>query len=107
MERNAWLLESFTCLLTRMPLKLSSTLFGCRGNGTRIGSVGVVRRHAVHIYSLRRVNQDIYLLTTRGRQPAFRFLCVARRFSWWWKKLKTFDYTYGFGHLSGFSSRTP
>ncbi|KAM7250696.1 hypothetical protein ACFE04_022579 [Oxalis oulophora] len=45
---------------------------GCRGNGTRIGSVGVVRRHAVHIYSLRRVNQDIYLLTTRACQPAFR-----------------------------------
>ncbi|WVZ00056.1 hypothetical protein V8G54_026125 [Vigna mungo] len=38
----------------------------------RIGSAGVVRRQAVDISPLRRVNQAIYLLTTGAREAAFR-----------------------------------
>ncbi|GJS47766.1 40S ribosomal protein S5-like protein [Tanacetum coccineum] len=38
----------------------------------RIGSAGVVRRQAVDISPLRRVNQAIYLLTTGARESAFR-----------------------------------
>jgi small subunit ribosomal protein S5e len=36
---------------------------GCREDSTRIGSGGVVRRQAVDVSPLRRVNQAIYLLT--------------------------------------------
>uniref|UniRef100_A0A251VIX3 Putative ribosomal protein S7 domain protein n=1 Tax=Helianthus annuus TaxID=4232 RepID=A0A251VIX3_HELAN len=38
----------------------------------RIGPAGVVRRQAVDISLLRRVNQAIYLLTTGARESAFR-----------------------------------
>ncbi|KAL2940003.1 40S ribosomal protein S5-2 [Bienertia sinuspersici] len=41
-------------------------------NATRIGSAGVVRRQAVDISPIRRVNQAIYLLTTGARESAFR-----------------------------------
>ncbi|KAL0338045.1 UNVERIFIED_CONTAM: 40S ribosomal protein S5 [Sesamum calycinum] len=41
-------------------------------DATRIGSAGVVRRQAVDISPLRRVNQAIYLLTTGARESAFR-----------------------------------
>lgn len=50
-------------------------LCGCSGpreDATRIGSAGVVRRQAVDISPLRRVNQAIYLLTTGARESAFR-----------------------------------
>nr|GMD24555.1 40S ribosomal protein S5 [Ipomoea batatas] len=50
-------------------------LFKCSGpreDATRIGSAGVVRRQAVDISPLRRVNQAIYLLTSGARQSAFR-----------------------------------
>ncbi|KAF7831190.1 40S ribosomal protein S5 [Senna tora] len=43
-----------------------------REDATRIGSAGVVRRQAVDISPLRRVNQAIYLLTTGAREAAFR-----------------------------------
>ncbi|KAK1564666.1 hypothetical protein Q3G72_008404 [Acer saccharum] len=43
-----------------------------REDATRIGSAGVVRRQAVDISPLRRVNQAIYLLTTGARESAFR-----------------------------------
>ncbi|KAK0593299.1 hypothetical protein LWI29_034514 [Acer saccharum] len=43
-----------------------------REDATRIGSTGVVRRQAVDISPLRRVNQAIYLLTTSARESAFR-----------------------------------
>ena len=39
---------------------------------TRIGSAGVVRRQAVDVSPLRRVNQAIWLLTTGAREAAFR-----------------------------------
>ncbi|KAK8305733.1 hypothetical protein V6Z12_D03G081000 [Gossypium hirsutum] len=45
---------------------------GPREDATRIGSAGVVRRQAVDISPLRRVNQAIYLLTTGNRESAFR-----------------------------------
>ncbi|KNA18202.1 hypothetical protein SOVF_072980 isoform A, partial [Spinacia oleracea] len=45
---------------------------GPREDDTRIGSAGVVRRQAVDISTLRRVNQTIYLLTTGARESAFR-----------------------------------
>jgi hypothetical protein len=45
---------------------------GPREDATRIGSAGVVRRQAVDISPLRRVNQAIYLLTTGAREAAFR-----------------------------------
>jgi small subunit ribosomal protein S5e len=37
---------------------------GPREDSTRIGSAGVVRRQAVDVSPLRRVNQAIYLMTT-------------------------------------------
>ncbi len=49
--------------------------FACSGpreDATRIGSAGVVRRQAVDISPLRRVNQAIWLLTTGAREAAFR-----------------------------------
>ncbi|KAG4136174.1 hypothetical protein ERO13_D08G263500v2 [Gossypium hirsutum] len=45
---------------------------GPREDATRIGSAGVVRRQAVDISPIRRVNQAIYLLTTGNRESAFR-----------------------------------
>jgi small subunit ribosomal protein S5e len=45
---------------------------GPREDATRIGSAGVVRRQAVDMSPLRRVNQAIYLLTTGARESAFR-----------------------------------
>uniref|UniRef100_J3N8C9 Small ribosomal subunit protein uS7c n=1 Tax=Oryza brachyantha TaxID=4533 RepID=J3N8C9_ORYBR len=45
---------------------------GPREDATRIGSAGAVRRQAVDISPLRRVNQAIYLLTTGARESAFR-----------------------------------
>ena len=60
-------------------LFISSWLFcfvawdsGPREDATRIGSAGVVRRQAVDISPLRRVNQAIFLLTTGAREAAFR-----------------------------------
>jgi len=45
---------------------------GPREDSTRIGSAGVVRRQAVDVSPLRRVNQAIYLLTTGARNASFR-----------------------------------
>eukprot|EP00850_Spirogloea_muscicola_P015540 SM000120S25689 [mRNA] locus=s120:141045:142652:+ [translate_table: standard] len=45
---------------------------GPREDATRIGSAGVIRRQAVDISPLRRVNQAIHLLTTGARESAFR-----------------------------------
>merc|ERR1711998_699217 len=41
---------------------------GPREDSTRIGSAGVVRRQAVDISPLRRVNQAIWLITTGARE---------------------------------------
>ncbi|EEQ99700.1 40S ribosomal protein S5, putative [Perkinsus marinus ATCC 50983] len=45
---------------------------GPREDSTRIGSAGVVRRQAVDVSPLRRVNQAIYLITSGARNSAFR-----------------------------------
>ena len=47
---------------------------GAREDSTRIGSGGTVRRQAVDVSPLRRVNQAIYLMTTGSRDSAFRSL---------------------------------
>ncbi|KAK3320530.1 40S ribosomal protein S5 [Podospora appendiculata] len=45
---------------------------GPREDSTRIGSAGTVRRQAVDVSPLRRVNQAISLLTTGARESSFR-----------------------------------
>ena len=45
---------------------------GPREDSTRIGSSGVVRRQAVDVSPLRRVNQAIYLITVGARNSSFR-----------------------------------
>jgi len=45
---------------------------GPREDSTRIGSAGVVRRQAVDVSPLRRINQAIYLMTVGSREAAFR-----------------------------------
>jgi len=43
-----------------------------REDSTRVGSGGVVRRQAVDVSPMRRVNQAIYLITQGARAAAFR-----------------------------------
>lgn len=50
------------------------TLAGAREDSTRIGSGGVVRRQAVDVAPLRRVNQAIYLIHLGAKDAAFRSL---------------------------------
>merc|ERR1712189_158347 len=45
---------------------------GPREDSTRIGRAGTVRRQAVDVSPLRRVNQSIWLLCTGSRESAFR-----------------------------------
>ncbi len=45
---------------------------GPREDSTRVGNAGAVRRQAVDVSPLRRVNQAVYLLTTGTREAAFR-----------------------------------
>jgi small subunit ribosomal protein S5e len=45
---------------------------GAREDSTRIGSGGVVRRQAVDVSPLRRVNQAIYLIVKGARTATFR-----------------------------------
>merc|ERR1712115_26917 len=45
---------------------------GPREDSTRIGRAGTVRRQAVDVSPLRRVNQDIWLCCTGAREAAFR-----------------------------------
>ena len=45
---------------------------GAREDSTRIGTGGVVRRQAVDVSPLRRVNQAIYLMTLGSRESSFR-----------------------------------
>merc|ERR1712159_423956 len=45
---------------------------GAREDSTRIGSGGTVRRQAVDVSPLRRVNQAIYLICKGSRESAFR-----------------------------------
>jgi small subunit ribosomal protein S5e len=43
-----------------------------REDSTRVGSAGQVKRQAVDVSPLRRVNQSLYLITQGARQSAFR-----------------------------------
>merc|ERR1719456_690673 len=45
---------------------------GAREDSTRVGTAGVVRRQAVDVSPLRRVNQAISLMCTGARGAAFR-----------------------------------
>jgi small subunit ribosomal protein S5e len=45
---------------------------GPREDSTRIGTAGVVRRQAVDVSPMRRVNTALYLISTGARQSAFR-----------------------------------
>lgn len=45
---------------------------GAREDSTRVGSAGNVRRQAVDVSPLRRVNQSIALITTGAREASFR-----------------------------------
>jgi len=45
---------------------------GPREDSTRVGSAGTVRRQAVDVSPLRRVNTAIWLITTGAREAAFR-----------------------------------
>merc|ERR1712080_225279 len=45
---------------------------GPREDSTRIGSAGVVRRQAVDVSPLRRVNQAIWYMCTGARDQSFR-----------------------------------
>jgi small subunit ribosomal protein S5e len=45
---------------------------GPREDSTRIGTGGVVRRQAVDVSPLRRVNQGIYLISQGARERSFR-----------------------------------
>jgi len=47
---------------------------GPREDSTRIGSAGVVRRQAVDVSPMRRINQAIYLMSVGARNNAFRNL---------------------------------
>merc|ERR1712054_532519 len=58
---------------------------GAREDSCRIGSAGVVRRQAIDVSPLRRVNMAIHLLTTGAREAAFRNIktiaeCLAEEF---------------------------
>ncbi len=69
-------LESFPALYSapyqRFEFGAGRMCSGPREDATRIGSAGVIRRQAVDISPLRRVNQAIYLLTTGARESSFR-----------------------------------
>eukprot|EP01002_Notosolenus_urceolatus_P013825 NODE_4802_length_763_cov_50.249300_g4005_i0.p2 GENE.NODE_4802_length_763_cov_50.249300_g4005_i0~~NODE_4802_length_763_cov_50.249300_g4005_i0.p2 ORF type:complete len:194 (+),score=88.12 NODE_4802_length_763_cov_50.249300_g4005_i0:103-684(+) len=45
---------------------------GPREDSTRVGTAGIVRRQAVDVSPLRRVNQAIYLICTGSREASFR-----------------------------------
>merc|ERR1711868_329859 len=58
---------------------------GAREDSCRIGSAGVVRRQAIDVSPLRRVNMAIWLLTTGAREAAFHNIktiaeCLAEEF---------------------------
>lgn len=77
-RRYDTLLPAAPPLALRMPAADPPTLSthparsGPREDATRIGSAGVVRRQAVDVSPLRRVNQAIWLITTGARESAFR-----------------------------------
>lgn len=58
------------CLLQTLVSAIINS--GPREDSTRIGRAGTVRRQAVDVSPLRRVNQAIWLLCTGAREAAFR-----------------------------------
>ncbi len=68
-------LEIISVLTDQNPLQVVVDAIvntGPREDSTRIGSAGTVRRQAVDVSPLRRVNQAISLLTIGARESAFR-----------------------------------
>jgi hypothetical protein len=70
--RLSCVLQWFLLCCAVVPLCVSQ-FSGPREDATRIGSAGVVRRQAVDISPLRRVNQAIWLLTTGKSQGLDRW----------------------------------
>jgi len=67
--------EIIYLLTDKNPLHILVTAIinsGPREDSTRIGRAGTVRRQAVDVSQLRRVNQAIWLLCTGAREAAFR-----------------------------------
>ncbi|KIH58392.1 ribosomal protein S7p/S5e, partial [Ancylostoma duodenale] len=65
----------YYCLLLQNPVQVLVNAVinsGPREDSTRIGRAGTVRRQAVDVAPLRRVNQAIWLLCTGAREAAFR-----------------------------------
>lgn len=75
-ERNKKLTSKQIHIMTDAnPLQIAvDAIVNCgpREDSTRIGSAGTVRRQAVDVSPLRRVNQAIALLTIGAREAAFR-----------------------------------
>ena len=68
-------LEIVAIITKKNPIQVlvdAVALAGPREDSTRIGTAGVVRRQAVDVSPLRRVNQGIYLICTGSREAAFR-----------------------------------
>lgn len=68
-------LEIVHLLTGQNPLEIlfeAITQSGAREDSTRIGSGGTVRRQAVDVSPLRRINQGIYLICKGSRDSAFR-----------------------------------
>jgi small subunit ribosomal protein S5e len=67
--------EIIHLLTGRNPLEVfisAIKMAGPREDSTRIGAGGVVRKQAVDVSPLRRVNQSIYLITQGAREHSFR-----------------------------------
>ena len=57
---------------------------GPREDSTRIGRAGTVRRQAVDVSPLRRVNQAIWLCCTGAREASFRNIkSIAGKLNWY------------------------
>lgn len=68
-------LQIVALITERNPLQVvvdAVTNSGAREDATRIGSAGTVRRQAVDVSPLRRVNQAIYLICKGSREASFR-----------------------------------
>src|ERR1700733_5763448 len=67
--------EIIHLLTGRNPLEVfvnAACLAGPREDSTRIGTGGVVRKQAVDVSPMKRVNQAIYLITQGAREHSFR-----------------------------------
>lgn len=67
--------EIIHLLTGRNPLEVfvnAVCIAGPREDSTRIGAGGVVRKQAVDVSPIKRVNQAIYLITQGAREHAFR-----------------------------------